>query len=393
MSWDRVRLAAVNALRLRAYQAEVLGRPELRRNLANAHSNLGVALYALGEAREALGACEAGLALLRALVEDQDSEHLRRDLAQAQVNHGLVLAALGRDAEALAAYDSSVELLRPLTQQDTDAELHTELARAYLNRSSIRSSPTRLQDAEACRQILQGLAGDEDRDAFDPNIVRAYLSQSNILLSFRDYDSAVQGYEAAIGLLQPMRQGEVCPEAIPELALAHANAGVAWQELGKTEKALEHFCSANDLLTELVERRGLSQFRSDLARTLLGRGGAWQATGCLQQARIDIEAGVHLMRQVVAQDRESERTMELARGLAVLARLMICQGERRQARRPAREAMEILRAQADCRNVVATPELFGFAERVLRDASHSRLAELVWWPVRRLLARESDGIN
>jgi tetratricopeptide (TPR) repeat protein len=149
------------------------------------------------------------------------------------------------------------------------------------------------------------------------------------------------------------------------------NAALACQELGRIPDALGHFSLAFDLLTELVERNGFSEFRPELARAFIGRGAARRALGHLQEARADLKAGVSLMRQVVARANCGERAVELARGM------FLALGERPKARQTAAEAVQILQAEMERGNPAATPELLDIVKRVQRAINRSFIVRLV----------------
>jgi len=84
-----------------------------RFGLAVSLDALGVALYEMGRAADALAAAEEAVALFRELA-DTRPERYRRELAEALAHLTKILVAVGRHAEADAARENAASLGHPI---------------------------------------------------------------------------------------------------------------------------------------------------------------------------------------------------------------------------------------------------------------------------------------
>jgi len=98
------------AEQLARYLVEEEGQRELANYLADALTNKGVALWALGRLKEAIDCCDEAIGIYRRLVEVEGRKELENDLARVLMNKGVALRALGRLNEALQCYDEGIGL-------------------------------------------------------------------------------------------------------------------------------------------------------------------------------------------------------------------------------------------------------------------------------------------
>lgn len=193
---------------------------------APVHSNLAVALLALGRAREALECCETAL-------------RLKSDFPEAQVNHGHALLALGRSSEALDSYDRGL-VLEP------------RFSDAHIGRVNVLLALKRYADAvTSCESLLQidgrsldawNLRGtallklqrrDEALRSFDhalsfhPNSAETHNNRGTVLRDLKRLDEALAAYERALRLR-------------PEFAQVYCNVANVGLDMGRIEEAVAH---------------------------------------------------------------------------------------------------------------------------------------------------------
>ncbi|MDO9709544.1 tetratricopeptide repeat protein [Paracraurococcus lichenis] len=177
-----------------ARAAEAIGKAiRLNPGVADAHSNLGTALRALGRPQEALASYDRAVALDPAY-------------AEAHANRAAALLDLGRREEALAAYDRALAL-RP---DQPEAEVGRSRVLLLLGRA-----------AEALAAAGRALA-------LDPGLAEAEADRGNALHALGRLDEALASFDRAISL----RPGD---------AGAHANRGVVLAGLGRRAEALASY--------------------------------------------------------------------------------------------------------------------------------------------------------
>ncbi|MDX1948748.1 MAG: tetratricopeptide repeat protein [Pirellulaceae bacterium] len=247
----------------------------LRPNVADYHSNLGIAHQGLRHWPDAVRAgreavrlrpafAEAWCNLSNALreagdlaaAEDAAREAIRQrpDLADAHGNLGHVFKARGRLDEAAASFRQAIALrphfpealnglgsvLSSLRQPAEAAQCLEEALRqrpgypdALNNLSAVLTQLNRLDEAEAaCRQALGSRT----------NQVLAHNNLGNILRAQGRLDEAVQSFRQALALR-------------PDYAEAHSNLGIALRDQGKLDEAIASFRTAIRLKPDLPAAR------------------------------------------------------------------------------------------------------------------------------------------
>jgi tetratricopeptide (TPR) repeat protein len=237
-------------------------------NDAEAHSNLGNALRAVGRLDEAIASYRRAL-------------EIRPDLPKLNAIIGNTLSHLGRFADAVASYRRAIELEPRL------AETHSNLGNALLNSGHLR-------EAEAsCRRALE----------LEPDFAGAHTNLGNALREQRDYAAAIASHrraleirpafaEAHINLGNALRDRGELPDAEsayrralgiePRLAVGHNNLGSALRDLGRIDEAEAAFRQA------LALQPNYAQAHTNLAIVLRLEGRFAEAlSSCRQALEID----------------------------------------------------------------------------------------------------------
>jgi protein O-GlcNAc transferase len=172
---------------------------------APVHSNLAVALLALGRPGEAVQCCEAAL-------------RLKPDFPEAHCNRGNALCALGRPAKGLAAYDRALAIA-------------TGFFDAHVGRAKALLILKRYPDAQSSCDRALTLA---------PNSVEAWCLRGSVLLKGRHPEEALAAFDRALAL------SPSSPEALN-------NRGTALRELRRPSEALDSYEQALRLRPQFAE--------------------------------------------------------------------------------------------------------------------------------------------
>lgn len=146
--------------------AELIARAiKIQPQVADAHSNLGMAWQMLNKLDTALASYDRAIAL-------------NPNLAQAHANRGHVLTSLHRFEDAVASADRAIRL-------------DPGHAGAYFNRGAAQ---------EALNQLDAALASYDHAIACKPDFADAYLSRGNLLRGRKQLEAAVGSFEQALAI-------------------------------------------------------------------------------------------------------------------------------------------------------------------------------------------------
>jgi Flp pilus assembly protein TadD len=159
---------------------------------AEAHRNLGDALFLHGQFPEALAHYEQAL-------------RLNPDYAEAHYNLGIELAQAGRNEEAIAQFEQAVRI-RP------------DYAEAHYNLGAALGRAGRISDAiEHLQQAVR----------IKPNFAEAYCDLGSAFAQTGRIDDAIGKYEQALRIR-------------PDYAAAHCDLGMALGQAGRIPEAIQH---------------------------------------------------------------------------------------------------------------------------------------------------------
>jgi predicted O-linked N-acetylglucosamine transferase (SPINDLY family) len=251
-------------LKLRAEAAESYGKAiDLNPDYADAHSNLAKVLFEIGRLDDSARSCDAALAL-------------KPNCPEALNLKGNILRSRGKNKEALDYFDRAIEG-RPVS-----AEIFSNKALALkaLKRSEEALATARCATAcdPSCAQAIvtlgsilmdkgelaEAIEHFERAIACDPSSVEAYNNLGSALINADRTDEGIEAYEKAIELSEAIAATQkkyemACQlyrmysydkavaafssalEDLPNFVAAKNNLGVAMQNMGMTEEALDAY--------------------------------------------------------------------------------------------------------------------------------------------------------
>ncbi len=231
---------------------------------AEAHNNLGIALYALGRLVEAEASyrrallinpavasahCNLG-ATLQKLGRLDEAEASYRQALQLNQNYAKALNNLGSLQQELGKLDRAEESYRRVLQ------IHPDDAEAHYNLGITLKELGRLDEAEAtCRQALQ----------INPNLAEANFNLGNILYALNRMGEAEASYRRALQIK-------------PDYAEVSSNLGIILHDLGRLDEANASYRLALQVKPDYAEAY------SNLGRTLRELGRLDEAETCYRRA-------------------------------------------------------------------------------------------------------------
>jgi tetratricopeptide (TPR) repeat protein len=206
----------------------------------------------------------------------------RKQLADAHMNLGIYLSITSRPAEALPQYQQASTLCEDLVRADPgNAEIYNQLAKNHNNRGVDLVKANKRKEAveELTRAVEYAQKAIEAQPA-----VKEYRNDKayfcNGLGDEREnlgqYPEALEAYRQAVGLLKPMADAEPTNVMFGiNLAVSYAGAAKSLAGLGQGEEALEEYDRAERVFGELhVLSPG--RWKSIRANTFRNRGIALQ---------------------------------------------------------------------------------------------------------------------
>jgi tetratricopeptide (TPR) repeat protein len=308
----------------------------LRNDLARTHRNRGLAWADQGDLSAAIADYDAAIRLMegiRDLARVQGGEAawtlpLRNDLARAYDSRGIAQADQGDLAAAIADHDAAIRLMEDIRDlaraQGGEAgwtlSLRNDLARAYQNRGGVRRRQGDLPGAIAGIEAAIGLMGNI-RDlaraqggeagwtlSLRNDLARAYQNRGGARLQQGDLPGAIAGFDAAIRLMEEIRdraraQGGEKGWTLPlrnDLARVYHNRGSTRRQQGDLPAAIADYDLAIRLREEVCglaraqsgEAGWALSMRNDLACTYQNRALAKQ--GDRAAAIADFNAAIRL---------------------------------------------------------------------------------------------------
>ena len=347
----------------------------LRTDLALVYQNRGNARLLNSNLAEAIADCDAAIAIIegvRDLTRAQGGEDawalpLRNLLAGTYQNRGLARADGGDLAGAVADYDVATAIMEDIrdlvcAQGGEDAwtlPLRNDLAAVYQNRGLARADGGDLLGAvvdhaaaialrEGIRDLARGRGG-EDGWAIPlrNNLAGSYQNRGNARLQGGDLAGAVADYDAAIAIMEALRdlgraRGGEDAWALPlrnDLAMVFQNRGNARLQGGDLAGAVADYDAAIAIREGIRDRaRGgggedawALPMRNSLATVYQNRGLARAARGDLARAVTDYDAAIAITEGI--RDLVSAKEGEVAWALPLrndLARVYTNRGEARR---------------------------------------------------------------
>ena len=244
----------------------------LLNDLAMLYYNRGILLRELSESEAALKDYDAAI-LIRE--EQRDYYHqsaeawpaeYRNDLSMVYNNRGILLTALSKPEAALKDYDAAIlirEELRDYYHQSAEAwpaEYRNNLARVYNNRGNLLDALSKpeaaLKDYDAAILILEELRDYYHQMAeawpaeYRNNLANVYNNRGSLLKESSKFETALKDYDAAILIGEELRDyyhqsAETWPTKYRnDLAMFYNNRGNLLDALSESEAALKDYDAA-----------------------------------------------------------------------------------------------------------------------------------------------------
>jgi len=236
--------------------AEQPDQPDIQRDLAQIHNDLGKALETRGDFAAALEHYEKARAIYEKLLEDNPQDQTTRSaLSVTYDNIGRVEFQSGKAAQGLENNEKVVALRKALLAEDpANSDYRRMLAVSYQTRGNYLDASKRTQDA--LDTFREKLAIDEQSVAADPASAQALggLAYSgkrmgDLSADLADYKGALPYYQRAVESYERMRTLDPRDSSIPlQLSRASAKLAKTQARLGNIEAARAAGRKATDLL-------------------------------------------------------------------------------------------------------------------------------------------------
>jgi len=236
--------------------AEQPDQPDIQRDLAQIHNDLGAALETRGDFAAALEHYEKAQAIYEKLLEDNPQDQTTRSaLSVTFDNIGRVEFQSGKAAQGLENNEKVVALRKALVAEDpANSDYRRMLAVSYQTRGNYLDASKRTQDA--LDTFREKLAIDEQSVKADPADARALsgLAYSgkrigDLSADLADYKGALPFYQQSVESYERMRTLDPRDSSIPlQLSRASAKLAKTQARLGNLEAARAAGRKATDLL-------------------------------------------------------------------------------------------------------------------------------------------------
>ena len=305
---------------------------------AQALTNLGLLLGAVGQREEAVKPAEEAVRIYRELAKTNPA--FLGPLASALNTLGVSYGELGRREEALKPTEEAVRIRRGLAQ--TNPATLVDLARA-LNNLGIRYGELgrreeALKPTEEAVRITRELA--KTNPAARGDLAKALNNLGNRLSDVGRREQALIAAEEAVRIRRELVQGN--PAARGDLAKALNNLGIRYSELGRREQALKPAEEAVRITRELATTN--PAYLGDLADFLNNLGIRYSELGRREEALKPMEEGLAITRELAKTN--PAFLGHLAMTLTNLGVSYSDLGRREEALKPSQEAVRITRELA-----------------------------------------------
>jgi CHAT domain-containing protein/DNA repair ATPase RecN len=313
-------------------------RPALDVFRAQALSNLGTFLSAVGQRQEALAPTEESVRILRQV--DGSQPEARRFLAMALNNLSKALRELGRHQEALATTEEALKIFRELAK--TNPAFQGDLAASLNNLGVFYSDLGRRQEAlaptEEALKIFRELA--KTNPAVLGDLATSLFSLGVRYTNLGRRQEALAPTEEALNIYRELAKTN--PAYLGDLAMSLNNLGAFYANLGRRQEALATTEEGLKIYRELAKTN--PAFQGDLAASLTNLGKALSNLGRRQEALAPTEEALKIRRELAKTNPAFQG--DLAASLINLGAFYNSLGRRQEALAPTEEAVKVFRELA-----------------------------------------------
>jgi tetratricopeptide (TPR) repeat protein len=225
-------------------------------------TNLGNVLEAQGKLQEALETDQQGLAIAKALVdEDKANSGWQRDLSISYEKLGEVLMAQGQLQEALEAYQQTLAIIKRLTEKDkTNFGWQRDLSVSYEKVGDVLMSQGKLQEAlEVYQQDLANMKSlveqDKTNSGWQRDLAFGYASVGDVLMAQGQLQEALEAYQQSLKIQQRLTgQDKTNSDWQRDLSFGYEKVGNGLLAQGKLQEALAAYRQRLAIARALAEQ-------------------------------------------------------------------------------------------------------------------------------------------
>jgi tetratricopeptide (TPR) repeat protein len=289
-------------------------RNEGRTGQALAHSSLAQVYTASGRADRAEEAYRKAAALLEEPGPLQDQAPHRHRLGTVYSNLGLFLRDQGRTGEAAAAHQKAIQILEPLARAPADVTTYRDaLAAAHVNLGLLHRDTGRPDLAgkayRRAAELFEELAHDHPRVTVHQEGLAS--SHSNLGVLYRaagHLDRAKKAFaRAAVVRAELVRRYPDMPEYRRALGESHNNLAAVYADGGRPAEAEKALREAVACFAELVRRHpSVGRYVHLLASTQNNLAGFYVNSGQLAQAGPHFRKAAELLTPLITKEKVAE---------------------------------------------------------------------------------------
>jgi CHAT domain-containing protein len=313
-------------------------RPALDVFRAQALSNLGTFLSAVGQKQEALTPTEEGVRILRQVEGSQPEA--RRFLAMALNNLSKALGELGRPQEALATTEEALKIFRELAK--TNPAFLNYLAGSQTNLGKFLGELGRRQEALAATEEAVKIGRElvKTNPAFLSDLAASLNNLGGRYRELGRRQEALAPTDEAVRIYRELAKTN--PAFLGDLAMSLNNLGAFYANLGRRQEALATTEEGLKIFRELAKTN--PAFLGDLAASLTGLGVHYSNLGRRQEALAPTDEAVRIYRELAKTN--PSFLPNLADSLTNMGACYAKLGRRQEALAPTEEAAKIFRELA-----------------------------------------------
>ena len=331
--------------------AEEVGSPESRSDLADSLNGLGVVQHGRGDLEGAAESLREALGILRALAEEVGGPESRTALAVSLNNLGVVQGRHGDLEGAAESHQEALRIRRALADEVGGPESRARLANSLHNLGAVQRRRGDLDGAaerhrEALR-IRRALADEVGGPESRSDLALSLNDLGFVQQSRGDLDGAAESLRDAVEIRRALAD-EVGGPAFRELLAALLNnLGVVQVSRGDLEGAAESLRDAVEIRRALADEVGVPESRAGLAQSLSNLGVVQRRRGDLEGAAESFRESLRIWRALADEVGGPESRSHLAASLNNLGNVQRSRGDLEGAAETWREALGIRQALAD----------------------------------------------
>ena len=266
-----------------------------------------------------------------------ESDLTLQGLAASYAGKAVALHRTGANQEAIALYGKVIALLEEMVHQRSQTKLAPDLIKIYLSQSNVLSDSGAHHESmvqceravEVAKRLADQVGGDEGQEL----LADAYSRKASVAHDLGDNATAVAFHDRAISIFSRLVQESKRYDLVESLALiSFANKAIAIMAMGDNRAAVAVFDEAIDLLRRLDEQPyAVDSRRHLLANLYWNKATPLERLGenCLAMSLY--EAAVEIYEPLINQQGRREFQPELAKALVNKAGLAQRLGDYRLA--------------------------------------------------------------